>query len=133
MLGDSVDAHLTREWCTELAQPLRFTPPASIKGSVASFAAAAKAAASGSSSSNASLADPEECCKDRDVMYYCRPERGAAAAGGGGGGNGTGSISLGMYHILGVHLDGPFHTGELMCHIRQLPCISAMLVEQQQQ
>jgi hypothetical protein len=109
MLGDSVDAHLTREWCTELEQPLRFTPPASVKGSVASFAAAAKAAASGSSSSNASLADGDECCKDRDVMYYCRPEKGAAAA---AAGSSSGSISLGMYHILGVHLDGPFHTGE---------------------
>jgi hypothetical protein len=112
MLGDSVDAHLTREWCTELEQPLRFTPPANVKGSVASFAAAAKAAASGSSSSNASLADADECCKDRDVMYYCRNDRGAAGAAAGDAGNSAGSISLGMYHILGVHLDGPFHTGE---------------------
>jgi hypothetical protein len=76
---------------------------------VASFAAAAKAAATGSSSSsNSSLADPDECCKDRDAMYYCRPERSNVAAAAAAG---NGSISLGMYHILGVHLDGPFHTG----------------------
>uniref|UniRef100_A0A383W942 Uncharacterized protein n=1 Tax=Tetradesmus obliquus TaxID=3088 RepID=A0A383W942_TETOB len=125
LLGDSVDAHLTREWCSELEQPLRFTPPASVKGSVASFAAAAKAAAtgSGSSSSNASLADADECCKNRDVMYYCRPERRntAAAAAAAGAGNGSGSISLGMYHILGVHLDGPFHTGAKGNFLTRIP------------
>lgn len=113
LLGDSVDAHMAQQWCMLLQQPLKMTPTG-IKGSVASFAAAVKtkaaAAAGKKGGSNGSSSDsdpskqPEEgCCKDRDKFYYCRPA--AAAAG-------TNSISIGMFHLLGVHLDGPFHAGE---------------------
>lgn len=106
LLGDSVDARLTKEWCIALEQPLYFTPTG-IKRNAASFAAAIKAKAAGNSSaSTGTVADAEECCKNRDVLYYCQPSKpGAAAAA-------EASISVGMFHLLGVHLDGPYHTGK---------------------
>jgi hypothetical protein len=115
LFGDSVDAHLAQQWCTLLQQPLLFTPTG-LKGNVAAFAAAVKAKASGSSSTNDTATavgagssgagtadDAEGCCKDRDVFYYCKPKDPKAAN----------RISLGMFHLPGVHLDGPFHTGVL--------------------
>lgn len=105
LFGDSVDAHLAQHWCALLQQPLMFTPTG-LKGNVAAFAAAVKAQASGSSSKNksdpGSAADTGDgCCKDRDMFYYCKPKDPQAAD----------RISIGMFHLPGVHLEGPYHTG----------------------
>jgi hypothetical protein len=79
--------------------------PTGLKGNVAAFAAAVKAQASGSSSKNksdpGSAADTGDgCCKDRDMFYYCKPKDPQAAD----------RISIGMFHLPGVHLEGPYHT-----------------------
>lgn len=105
LFGDSVDAHLAQQWCALLQQPLLFTPTG-LSGNVAAFAAAVKAKATGGSTNDsaAGAAQGEEgCCKDRDVFYYCKPKDPRAAD----------RISIGMFHLPGVHLDGPFHTGAL--------------------
>jgi hypothetical protein len=46
--------------------------------------------------------------KNRDVLYFCRPQKAAAAGA-------SSSISVGMFHLPGVHLSGPFHTGGCCC------------------
>lgn len=125
LFGDSVDAHLAQQWCILLQQPLMFTPTG-LKGSVAAFAAAVKAKASGSSNANDTAAaggadvsgggaadDTEGCCKDRDVFYYCKPRDPKAAD----------RISIGMFHLPGVHLDGPFHTGMLALETGHSSCV----------
>lgn len=103
LFGDSVDAHLAQHWCGLLQQPLMFTPTG-LKGNVAAFAAAVKAQASGSSKNGSdpgSAADTGDgCCKDRDMFYYCKPKDLQAAD----------RISIGMFHLPGVHLEGPYHT-----------------------
>lgn len=106
---------MAQEWCMLLQQPFVFTPTG-LKGNVAAFAASVKAKATGkkdigsssnrevagSSNSNSTGGDADEgCCKDRDVFYYCKPKDPGAAD----------RISIGMFHLPGVHLDGPFHTG----------------------
>lgn len=104
MFGDSVDAHLAQHWCALLEQPLLFTPTG-LTGNVAAFAAKVKAKATGSTSNNTvgDGADSDEgCCKDRDAFYYCKPKDPKAAD----------RISIAMFHLPGVHLDGPFHTGK---------------------
>lgn len=95
-------------WCALLQQPLLFTPT-SIKGSVAAFAASVKTKATGGSGNNSTAAagGEEGCCKDRDVLYYCKPPSGDQQA--------ADRISIGMFHLPGVHLDGPYHTGTCMC------------------
>jgi len=109
LFGDSVDAHMAQEWCILLQQPLLFTPTG-LKGNIAAFAAAvkAKAAAAGgvdtnTTASNTSDTTDEGCCKNRDVLYYCKPSDPAANR-----------ISIGMFHLPGVHLDGPYHTGMML-------------------
>jgi hypothetical protein len=128
LFGDSVDAHLAYEWCSLLQQPLKLTPTG-LRGSVAALAAAvsskANAAAAGltsgggntSSSSSSSSGrdggssaaapqatptDAHSCCKNRDRFYHCAPGKPDAAN----------SVSIAMYHLLGVHLNGPYHTGQ---------------------
>jgi hypothetical protein len=103
LFGDSVDAHLAQQWCLLLQQPLLFTPTG-LRGNVAAFTAAVKATATGNKANTSAAAEAgsgEGCCKDRDVFYYCKPADTRAAN----------RISIGMFHLPGVHLDGPYHTG----------------------
>lgn len=124
LLGDSVDALMAQEWCILLNQPLQFAH-VGLRRDLENMAASVRGIVSGSSSSSSSAAtlqaqgytnisngsfndtgDPAGM-KNRDVLYFCRPQKGAAAGA-------SSSISVGMFHLPGVHLAGPFHTGGLV-------------------
>lgn len=98
LLGDSVDARLAQQLCQLHDQQLQYVK-AGLTGRVEGLAARA----AGRGRAAGTPAPDDDCCKDRDVLYFCRP--------GPGGTGRPGSVGVGMYHLPGVHLSGPFHAG----------------------